>query len=126
VVRPSLPPDLEDINRMLKLWAAGEFDVGPATRAKHPLETIREMQEGAFIRGTPVPEPAELAEIDKILLVAPSEVSALVKVWYRNDLPVVIKADRLGISRSSIYNRWNQALRYLQGAMKARGVRCIA
>lgn len=124
--KPSLPEDLARIDRMLDLWAAGGSGVGPSTGGQHPLEVIRKMQDGAFIGGTPVPEPAEFKQIDDILREAPDSVSALLKAWYRRDTPITVKARRLGISRTTIYERWREALRYMQGAMKRRGVHCIA
>lgn len=124
--RPTLPPDLDGINRMLILWSQGGFDVGPGGGGTHPLEVIRKMQEGATFGDPPIPEPEELRQIDRILLDAPPEVAAFIKTWYRNGWPVSVKAQRLGISRTTIYDRWKSSLRYVQGAMRARNVSCIA
>ena len=123
--KPTLPPDLDDINRMLLQWATGWNDFGVGFGQTHPLETIRKMHEGAT-RSGPVPEPIEYKQIDELLLEAPAAVSNLIKIWYRNNWPVATKAKRLGIHRSTIYERWKEALRYVQGAMKARGIRCIS
>lgn len=122
--RPTLPEDLEPLDRMLDRWGSGSYV--PMRGGLHPLERMRLEKEGALFSATgPIPTPDEYLKLDDIVRSSPEWCNALIVVWYRSDAPVIVKARRIGVSRTTIYERWKQALRWVQGAMHARGVAII-
>lgn len=125
--RPSLPADLEPLDRMLDRWFRGGGHVGPGGGGLHPLEAMRLQKEAALARGNvPPPTPVEYFRMHDIVEDAPDWCRSTIHVWYRSPAPVLVKARRIGVSRSTLYERWKQSLRWVQGAMHARGVAIIA
>lgn len=117
---PSMDVALIPINRLCEQWAAGYDD----TRATlHPLEKIRLLHDGAILGGGTAPLMEEIKILDEIISKAPTEVHAFVHMWYCDGAPVKIKADRLGISRATLYNDLKGHLQYLRGRLHGRGLR---
>lgn len=108
-----LNPELAAVDRVLIKWGRYERD---NTRQMHPLERIRMMHDGAVFSGA-APEPQWVEIVDTVVRKAPSHVSSVIVIWYTQPDPVTVKASRLGMGRSTLYNYWNNALRYVQGAL---------
>jgi hypothetical protein len=109
----TLAPDLQPIDRVLTRW--GKHERRPSMPI-HPLEKIRMLHDGAVFSG-PVPEPDWILLIDSAVTKAPNEVRVLIVRWYCFADPVTVKAQRLGLSRASLYTHWHGALRYMQGSL---------
>ncbi len=113
-----LSGDLERVDRLLDRW--GSYDRHGEPKPLHPLEAIRMLHDGAVLGGGSGQEPEWIEVVDSIVIAAPRDVNALLKVWYATGTPVSVKAQRLGISRAAIYVHWKGALRYVQGALGPR------
>lgn len=118
---PKLDVSLIETDNLLKRWAAGERLGGGG--GLHPLEAIRLLHDGAVLGGSDAPESEEIFILDEIITTGPVDTKAFVNVWYRNGSPVYLKAQRLGIARSTIYTKHKEHLQYIRGRLHGRGVR---
>lgn len=116
---PRLDDKLIETDALLRKWADMERERSPL----HPLEKIRLLRDGAVLGGGDAPVPEEIMILDEILSSSPKETRAFVIVWYCDRSPVIIKANRLGISRAQIYIDLKENLQYIRGRLHERGVR---
>lgn len=118
---PRLDDSLIGTDALLRRWAQDEI-VGQRS-GLHPLEAIRLLHDGAVLGGSDAPIPAEIGILDEIIRTGPADTRAFVDVWYRDRAPVYLKAQRLGIARSTIYEKHKQHLQYIRGRLHGRGVK---
>jgi hypothetical protein len=120
----SLDPVLVPTDNLLKRWAAEERLTG----SLHPLEAIRLLHDGAVLGGGDTRVPPEIQILDQLVREMEKhpdsrETAAFVKVWYGDRAPVYLKAQRLGISRTTIYTELKGHLQYVRGRLHGRGVK---
>lgn len=118
---PAMDVVLIPTHRLCEQWAVNESDSDRSPM--HPLEKMRLLHDGAVLGGGDAPEPVEVKILSQIISKAPTEVHAFVHMWFRDHAPVYVKADRLGISRTTIYADLKGHLQYLRGRLHERGVR---
>lgn len=75
------------------------------------------LHDGAVLGGGAAGEPEWIGIVDGIVLAAPRKVNRVLKIWYAVALPVYLKAERLGLSRTTIYLHWKLGLRHVQRAL---------
>lgn len=113
-----LPDDLQPTNSLAERWARADREKRPL----HPLEAMRLMHDGAVLGGSEQwGEDIEL--FDRVVCEAPRFEKAFIGTWYCRPSPVQLKADHLGISRTTIYVRWREVLQYCRGQLHARGLK---
>lgn len=118
---PSMDVVLIPTHRLCEQWACNEGD--NERSPMHPLERMRLLHDGAVLGGGDVPQPVEVKILAEIISKAPTDVHAFVRMWYCDHSPVYIKADRLGISRTTIYAELKGHLQYLRGRLHERRVK---
>jgi hypothetical protein len=92
----------------------------------HPLEEdSAHAARRAVFGGGPIPEPREVRDLrDARHSRRRNTRRHSLKLWYRDTLtPVVVKADRLRISRAKIYTVWSQNVHYIRGRLHGHGVK---
>lgn len=114
----SLDTYLEAVDRLAVKWAQEEH---PRPRM-HPLEAIRLLHDGAILGGGPIATPDDIRLFDECYRAASQFDQAIVSVWYRNNMPVQLKAERVGISRAQLYNEWKRTLSYFRGWLRSKGL----
>lgn len=115
----NLPDDLAPIDSLADRWSR----IDRVTGSLHPLEAIRLLHDGAVLGGGDAPLPHDIELFDQVYCAAPIVERKFIDVWYKERSPVTAKANRLGISRTSIYTKWREVLQYYRGQLHARGLR---
>lgn len=115
--RPTLAQALHHVNALLERFYRCMRRSG---QRLHPLETIRLMHDGAVMGGYDA-LPDDLVVLDRVISEAYIDTQLFLDAWYGNEDPVYLKAERLSLSRSAIYELWKQHLGYIAGALRARG-----
>lgn len=114
----SLPDDLIPVDSLLVRWGRSTQVVEGG--GMHPLERMRLMHDGAVLGGGGGSDDW-LYVIDAEVSHAPGDVRSLVVVWYCHArLPLGVKMQRLGYSKTTIYVKRNESLRYMQGALRGK------
>jgi hypothetical protein len=109
---------------LLRQWGSGADNMPTGEGRMHPLERMRLIRAGALIPTGPIPPPREIEICERVVLTSPKAMQAFLKLWYRDTLtPVVVKADRLRISRAKIYTVWSQNVHYIRGRLHGHGVK---
>lgn len=116
-----IDPELVAVDRILDAWARDARDTG-AGGGMHPLERLRLLHDGAVF-GSKMSNDEIMIIVDRAFLMCPVRTQAILSVWYRSNAPAQVKAHRLGISRTALYNHWRAALWFIRGALVARGLR---
>lgn len=115
-----LDPELVPVDQLLDAWAR---DARTGTGGgMHPLERLRLIHDGAVLGGAQLSNDEIMILVDQTFLASPPRTKLLIEIWYRVGSPVTVKAKRLGISRDMIYKHWRDALWYLKGALRAKGL----
>ncbi len=118
--QPTLHERLVPVDELGKRWARW----GEDRPSLHPLEAMRLLHDGAVLGGGSKLMPDDIRAFDEVLCAAPEEKNALLKLWYmKRHLTSAQIADRLRISRSSLYIYRNDALWYMLGALNTKGVK---
>jgi hypothetical protein len=113
-----LDAELRGVDELATRYYRGQISKG----ALHPLEAMRLMHDGAVLGGkTPLMPDDELA-FDQIYATAPKRERATMDCWYRQGGSAKQKAQRLRISRASLYLLWKTALSYFRGRLHAKGI----
>jgi hypothetical protein len=115
---PALDARLIGVDRLATRWAKDE----QGTRKLHPLEAIRLLHDGAVLGGGPIPTPADIIKFDDCHRQSPPHDRAVIHIWYRTHAVAQVKADRLGVSRASLYIEWKNSLAYYRGWLRANGL----
>lgn len=113
----SLPDDLIPVNSLLERWGRGTRVVEGG--GMHPLERMRLLHDGATLGGGGG-DDEWLYIIDAEVSHAPGDVRSLIVVWYTLRVPLGVKMQRLGYQKTTIYVKRNEALRYMQGALRGK------
>lgn len=116
-----MDPELIPTNSWLQKWASGGMSIGGSTL--HPLERMRLMKDGAVFGNGTAPTPVEIQYVQEIVSSSPGRTKEFICMWYLDSAPVQIKADRLGIARSTIYADWGKHVSYVRGGLRAKGVK---
>jgi hypothetical protein len=111
--------ELIGINNVAERWAKADRQ----RPQLHPLEAMRLMHDGAVLGGGPRGIADDVAAFDEVYSKAPKATQQTIKVWYCNGLPVNLKAERLRVSRATLYARWREALRFMHGGLWVKGFR---
>ncbi len=112
-----LASELQKTDQLADRWAKSDRPTG----SLHPLEAIRLMHDGAVLGGFGG-LPADVATFDEVYCTSPVEVKAFVSMWYKDAAPVYLKANRLNVSRATLYNELKGHLNYLRGRLHAKGI----
>jgi hypothetical protein len=115
---PKLDPQLEPVDALAIRWARGERP----RQALHPLEAIRLLHDGATLGGGPIPTPEDIMKFDECFVQASAQDKAIIHVWYRVGGSVQQRADRLRISRGTLYIEWGRTLSYFRGWLRAHSL----
>lgn len=120
-----LDDDLIQVDALGKRWAGWGNDKGSPL---HPLEAMRLLHDGAVLGGGPTGMPSDVKAWDICLEEAKAdkaeEKAALLRIWYsRQGVSTQALADKLRVSRRSLYENWKQGLWYMKGALKVHGVK---
>lgn len=112
------------VDALGRRWASW----GRAARSTlHPLDAIRLMHDGAVLGGGPKGMPDDVRLWDECLESdhLASEHAALLIAWYSRgtSTPTRVIADRVGISRATIYRHWHKALEAMRESLNKRGLR---
>jgi hypothetical protein len=104
-------------------WAAWGRD---GKQPLHPLEAMRMLHDGAVLGGGPTGMPSDVRAWDECLEsdLLEQEHAALLKTWYmRGGTPVQVLADRMRMSRPTLYKIRSIALFSMLTALKSKGIR---
>jgi hypothetical protein len=114
-----LREELRKTDKMCDQWARERRDI--AASLKCTLHNMALVKEGVVLEG-PFDMSDESLLIDRIYLSAPAKEKSILIVWYGDGAPVVIKAKKLGIPRSTLYVVWTEVLAYVRGRLHGFGV----
>jgi hypothetical protein len=113
-----LDADLQGIDELAARYYRGQFDGGQ----RHPLETIRLMHDGAVLGGAPEKMADDELAFDKVRATAPQRERLTLDCWYLTSGSAKQKAQRLSISRATLYLHWKAALGYFRGRLHEKGI----
>jgi len=120
--RTELDYELGAVDRLLGRWAPYALSEANLGRTLHPIARAIIQAEGAALPGAPPEMPDDVLAVDRVIAKAPAAVKFVIQIWYCTGGSSAQKAKRLNCSRAMVYQLWNGALRYVQGAYE----RCAA
>jgi len=113
-----LAPELVGIHCLAKRWAKDvEFNI----KSRHALERIQLMHDGAVLGGYHENFPPDQWAFQEVFQTADFKTQAIINLYYRDDAPVRVKAERLQVPRTKFYEAWKMALAYMRGGVSAKG-----
>ncbi len=115
-----LDPALQPTDRLLDIWARDDRPVGSG--GLHPLEVMRLLQEGQVLGPESLTNDQVMIIVDQAILRSPADVQDFLKVWYKQPTPVIVKAQRLGVSRTGVYELWRNRVWFMRGMFRAKGL----
>jgi hypothetical protein len=121
---PKLTDEQSEIDQIALRWAretrnpTGALDYGPST-----IAILIAMKDGAVLGGKAAPMADDVLRFDQVLAskaIKPRTRITIV-VWYCGpmDEPVYLKAQKLGVARTYVYEKWREALDEVYTAMNA-------
>lgn len=114
-------PGLAGIESVIQRWARAD-----AERKKlHSLTVIELMHDGAVLGGADPGMQDDEKAFDECYCAAGEAEKAVIDTVYVNDrgAPMTIIAQRLGVSRTTLYDMIDEVLAYFRGMMKLKGFR---
>lgn len=115
-----LDDNLKGVDELCARWAREAWDWPP--RAVSPIYRAMKEREGAALPGGQSVMSHDVGVLCEILAKAEPRYYSVVKVWYINRDPVMVKARRLNTNRTDLYVLWRRTLEYLRGRLHAEGV----
>jgi hypothetical protein len=118
----SLEDALIPVDALGMRWAAWGREKGSTL---HPLEAMRMLHDGAVLGGGPTTMPEDIKAWDAVIESDLLEWAhaELLKTWYTRAVPVHVLADRLRISKPTLYKNFGIALACMRTALRTRGMR---
>jgi hypothetical protein len=114
-----IDPELAGTDGLADRWSKFRDEA----KGLHPLEAIRLMHDGAVLGGYSG-MPDDVAAFDEIYShpETPKVTRAFILMWYTDPAPVYVKANRLGVSRSTLYADLKGHLQYMRGRLHAKNI----
>lgn len=113
-----LDSELKGIDQLAVRYYRGQFQGSK----RHPLETIRLMHDGAVLGGAPKTMGDDELAFDQIRATAPKRERLTLDCWYTTSGSAAQKAQRLHVSRATLYLHWKAALGYFRGRLHEKGI----
>lgn len=114
-------PKLKAVDAIAERWAELTRNGNPL--ASNILAKMVAQAEGAALPTGEQWIDDEVLAFDSVLAHAEARTKLFIDVWYCTHGTSDVKAVRLRISRTTLYEEWKQTLAYLAGAMKGLTVR---
>lgn len=114
-----LDSELQAVDQLATRYYRGQFQGSP----RHPLETIRLMHDGALLGGATASMGDDELAFDQIRATAPKRERLTLDCWYTTSGSAAQKAQRLHVSRATLYLHWKAALGYFRGRLHEKGIR---
>lgn len=107
-------PELRPVDRLCEQWA--EQTAQPRALQANGIARAMGMPSGGFVM------TEDVLLLDGIIARAPRGTKERLDVWYRSDATAAMKASRLGVSRSKLYEDIKGTLRILYGLLIGKGI----